>query len=723
MKRPFVIKKIVFILALVLIFGSFTAQASDVGEASENVQTGQEDDPEEGTNPEEGGTVPGNDDSDGGVGQTGQGQDGPEQNKLQQNTLEQNKIQQNAAGENSTGQEAVGADIPDAGAESGAADSESLAENTDYSLALTGICLIDRGLEMDVGVAYETDDPGVEFRWLQYDLDAQIWTEVDGWRQGNWITWRPEKAGTYWIYVEARTTDGKTASSVYGYYYQGIKTELSGMCILDQGVHYDVGVAYQSNDPGLMFQWKLYDLAAQEWSLLQSPISGNWISWSPKKAGDYWLHVEAIDSAGGVTTYTYGFHFGGLTLSLNGIYPVVNGQQVDMGVAYTTNDSGVMFQWKLYDLAEDKWSMISEWNTWNGASWRPEKAGDYWLYVEGRTSDGQIVTQVAGYRVSGAKITFFSTSQEPPYWPGSTIQLSGGYVDQLGEVGQTRYLVYDGNAWQELAQSSGGAVWQPGGVGNYLLCYEIYTKDGALIEQSFRGFAIEQPYLSFSGLNVQQTGNMQYVLTAGVSTNDREAQYRFLYYDIAADQWHDITGWSGSNSVTWTAPKEGYFWLHVEGMLHDGTTQTCTIGYTVQAYPMELTNMILLANNYSSATPYIMLVDRAANKVGILQGWQGAWSPIAYWDCSVGKASTPTVSGLFTIGSRGTSFDSYGVRCYWWTQFYGDYLFHSVPHYPGGGIQDGRLGIALSHGCVRLELDNAKWIYDNIPSGTTVYVY
>ena len=31
--------------------------------------------------------------------------------------------------------------------------------------------------------------------------------------------------------------------------------------------------------------------------------------------------------------------------------------------------------------------------------------------------------------------------------------------------------------------------------------------------------------------------------------------------------------------------------------------------------------------------------------------------------------------------------------------------------------------MALSHGCVRLNINNAKWIYDNIPAGSTVCVY
>ncbi|MCR5042489.1 MAG: L,D-transpeptidase, partial [Clostridia bacterium] len=38
-------------------------------------------------------------------------------------------------------------------------------------------------------------------------------------------------------------------------------------------------------------------------------------------------------------------------------------------------------------------------------------------------------------------------------------------------------------------------------------------------------------------------------------------------------------------------------------------------------------------------------------------------------------------------------------------------------------IWDGRLGMALSEGCVRLDINNAKWIYDNCPIGTKVVVY
>lgn len=597
-------------------------------------------------------------------------------------------------------------------------------QDAGYTLQLNGICLVNRGVKYEVGVAYESTDPNVEFQWKQYDLSTGVWTIVDDWRTGNWITWEPEREGDYWIYVEARTSDGKTASSVYGTHYEGIQVQLNGICVLDKQDHYEMGVAYTSNDPDLKFQWMIYDLQAQTWTIIQEPIAGNWTSWSPKKAGNYWLHVEAIDSKGGVTAQTIGFYYPGLQLQLNGICVIDQASQVDMGVAYTTNDADVQFRWKLYDLSTGVWTVIADWNAGNWASWKPEKSGDYWLYVEAMTSDGQVKTQVYGHHVSGAKITSFSASPQSPAWTDSTITLKGTYQDLIGEVGMSRFLVYNGSVWTEISANEGSAEWTPGQLGSYLLCYEIYNRDGGLIEQSFTGYSIEEPYMNISGIYVRKDGTMKYSMAASVSTNDRAAQYRWLYYDPAAGIWHEISGWSNSTATTWNAPKEGYYWLYVEAKIHGDITKSYTMGYTVNRYPADLESMMYLANAYSSSTPYIIMVNCNTHKVGIFQGWTGNWSPVYYWDCTTGAPGTPTVKGTFRVGSKGYYFDSGSSRCYWYTQFYGNYLFHSVLYSKyNGSLVDGRLGMSLSHGCVRLDINNAKWIYDNIPTGTTVVVY
>ena len=129
------------------------------------------------------------------------------------------------------------------------------------------------------------------------------------------------------------------------------------------------------------------------------------------------------------------------------------------------------------------------------------------------------------------------------------------------------------------------------------------------------------------------------------------------------------------------------------------------------------------AAQYSSATNYLLVVDTTTCKTGVFYGSRGNWDLWYFWDCAPGKASTPTVKGSFTVQSKGYFFDSYGARCFWYTQFYGNYLFHSITYYPDGSVMDARLGMPLSHGCVRLAYDNAYWIYKNIPAGTKVVVY
>lgn len=150
-------------------------------------------------------------------------------------------------------------------------------------------------------------------------------------------------------------------------------------------------------------------------------------------------------------------------------------------------------------------------------------------------------------------------------------------------------------------------------------------------------------------------------------------------------------------------------------------------GYQISAsgamLPSEQASMLAKAQSYSSSSKYLILVNRNTCKVGIYTGKKGKWKESKYWNCSPGKPSTPTISGKFKVGAKGHYFDSGVARCYWYTQFKGDYLFHSVLYRKNGTLYDGRLGMKLSHGCVRLEIGNAKWIYDNVPRGTTVIVY
>lgn len=96
--------------------------------------------------------------------------------------------------------------------------------------------------------------------------------------------------------------------------------------------------------------------------------------------------------------------------------------------------------------------------------------------------------------------------------------------------------------------------------------------------------------------------------------------------------------------------------------------------------------------------------------------------------CSSGETGSETPTGTFKITDRGKSFYNPKVKegAYYWTRFYKTYLFHSLPFGENEKPEPeeaAKLGTPASHGCVRLELENAKWIYDNLPVGTQVTVY
>ena len=149
------------------------------------------------------------------------------------------------------------------------------------------------------------------------------------------------------------------------------------------------------------------------------------------------------------------------------------------------------------------------------------------------------------------------------------------------------------------------------------------------------------------------------------------------------------------------------------------------VGGNIQTNGVDF-NMYQTAQGQTSKTNYLLLVDTELCRVGVFAGSYGQWTPIAYWPCSPGTSATPTVKGSFTVASKGKVFGKAGqYSCWYYTQFYGNYLFHSVLYYPGSmtQIKDGRLGMKLSHGCVRLDINNAKWIWDTIPAGTKVYIY
>ena len=129
---------------------------------------------------------------------------------------------------------------------------------------------------------------------------------------------------------------------------------------------------------------------------------------------------------------------------------------------------------------------------------------------------------------------------------------------------------------------------------------------------------------------------------------------------------------------------------------------------------------------YSSKSKYLIWVNLTYQRVNIFEGSQGRWTLIRSCLCGSGKPSTPTISGVFAVTYKQNAWNYGSYYCGPVVRFYGGYAFHSrLEYWPmgSGRYYDARIGFPISHGCLRMYDNDIWWIYNNIPSGTTVVVH
>ncbi|MDR3766159.1 MAG: L,D-transpeptidase family protein [Butyricicoccus sp.] len=132
------------------------------------------------------------------------------------------------------------------------------------------------------------------------------------------------------------------------------------------------------------------------------------------------------------------------------------------------------------------------------------------------------------------------------------------------------------------------------------------------------------------------------------------------------------------------------------------------------------------AKGYASDTQYLIWVSRSAQMVNVFQGSKGNWKLIHEFQCATGKSSSPTPVGVTYVTYKQTAWVTSSYTCRPIVRFYPGtgYAFHSRLYYPGTNtLKDPSIGFPVSAGCVRMLDEGINWLYNNIPSKTTVVIY
>jgi len=167
----------------------------------------------------------------------------------------------------------------------------------------------------------------------------------------------------------------------------------------------------------------------------------------------------------------------------------------------------------------------------------------------------------------------------------------------------------------------------------------------------------------------------------------------------------------------------------------ENTTEAIALFQTNNALPStgdadEATQRLLFSENpVGMLTEYRLNISLEDQRVYVYKlGDDKQYSLVNTFLCSTGLYG-PTPAGVFTTtgpARRWHYFKEFDIWAQYAYSIEGDYLFHSVLFKKRGGSPTSSvwaLGHKASHGCVRLSVKNAKWVYQNCKRGTVVTIY
>ncbi|WP_230406872.1 L,D-transpeptidase family protein [Blautia liquoris] len=684
------------------------------------------------------------------------------------------------------------------------------------------------------------DSTHINFRYLIYDLQKLIWTEIPaGESDDSSCVWQPSQPGTYWIHVIADPGNGTEYTSTIGYVIQGARL---GDFSMDHSSSqpWDTAITLHGSivnplSEELTYEYLVYD--GRYWMSLYKSEELKDFTYTADKPGSYLICYQVYNAEGVVIGQKFlGYDAQELSVRINAIHANISvSGGVDLSIDGGTNDSQTEFKWVSYDLTKKQWILIQDWSTKVNAHWSPKSAGPYWIQVEGKTRTGQTDNMLIGYNVKDIKITSFTSDISSPKAIGTTIGLSGTVENPMNQKLQYRYIVYDGTTWRELYSSDNLQkvyYWKPEQKGNYLLCLEVTGPDGK-VYQSFMSYQIQALSTKLKNLQVYTPDYRTYYIMQNVDSNDGNLKYKYQIYDLRTKQWHMLS--SGGVNTYWQPKTSGDYWIHASIVGSDGKEYTQTIGYHIKGYSigsfgfsgnleagktakLSASGYNYLGENYTFTylqwngsgwnilyrgnspsavnwTPpvsgdyafccqvsnpygvvdtktihisnrdftktgwyyengykfyyinnqkqldldgilprqssYIARVNRTTCTVTIYaaDGGNGYIIPVKRFACSVGLPGTPTPTGTYRTSVKYRWHElmgpSFGQYC---TRIVGGILFHSVAgsnttSFNLNPSEYNKLGKPASHGCVRLSVRDAKWIYDNCKIGMQVTIY
>ena len=419
------------------------------------------------------------------------------------------------------------------------------------------------------------------------------------------------------------------------------------------------GGLYYSDGSGAMVGNPGWNVIGGKWYWMNSNGS-IYSGWLNRPSGWYYLNADGSMATGWVKTAGGWYYLTGSGAMATGWYMVG-------GTWYYSNNSGTM---------QTGWVKVG--NTW------------YYMNGSGAMQTGWVKTASGWYYLtgSGAMATDWYQVGGTWYYSNNSGTMQTGWVNPHG-------------TWYYLDGS--GAMATNRWIGNYYV-----TASGAMAKNTWVG----SYWVGADGKWVPGSGS-----TAGSGGN----------WEQSGSTWYYINSDGSRVCNNWKRVNGKWYYFEADGSMVTGWKRIDGYKYYFNGSGAMVQDLDGVIGRQSS---YYITVNRAKCQVMVYaKSETGKYDiPVKTFVCSVGMPGTPTPTGTFTTPAKyrwhTLMGPSYGQYC---TRIVGGVLFHSVAgsnmtsHNLSAGNYN-MLGQPASHGCVRLCVRDAKWIYDNCALGTTVTI-
>lgn len=145
--------------------------------------------------------------------------------------------------------------------------------------------------------------------------------------------------------------------------------------------------------------------------------------------------------------------------------------------------------------------------------------------------------------------------------------------------------------------------------------------------------------------------------------------------------------------------------------------------YTTGKYSTAVKTAFVNYKGYTSKTKYLIWISHYTQQCSIFTGSKGKWKQIRTFTVATGKAQTHSPRGIYKTTYKEKGWFYVNTKELYVTHWAGRNSFHTRPLYNDGSVCDPTIGRPASHGCCRCYNKDARYIYKNIPKGTTVISY